>query len=210
MMQKRRRLQRKTVAMIGAAGLTIGTWLAGAVLLRGIADLWIITDTITRVDAIIVLGGSYQVRPLAAAELYHRSVANKVLVSQTAQAGPNVVGTALSDTQLNCKALREFGVPENVIGTFGTENKSTRDEAVSLRNWADRNNVLSFAIPVESFGSRRVKWIFGHEFSGKPFRIEVLSFDPPEYNHREWWRTKQGLIAFGSETLKYVYYRVRY
>jgi hypothetical protein len=37
--------------------------------------MWIVSDPVSRADAIVVLGGDYRVRPQIAAVLYHRGLA---------------------------------------------------------------------------------------------------------------------------------------
>ena len=55
-----------------------------------------------------------------------------------------------------------------------------------------------------------MRWIFHHELAGQPIRIEVLSFDPPQYTRADWWRTERGIVEFQNEVLKYIYYRLKY
>jgi hypothetical protein len=177
------------------AGFVICIWLGREPLLRGAASLWIISDPITHADAIVVLGGNYQLRPLVAADLYRRGLADKVLVSQTPDR----------------TTLLKLGVPPNAVENFGTANTNTRDEAVALREWAKRNAASVFIIPSEIFSARRVRWIFDRVLSGSAITIEVPSFEEPSYYTRsEWWKTEHGVTAFQSELLKYVYYRLNY
>jgi len=65
-------------------------------------------------------------------------------------------------------------------------------------------------IPTESFSARRVRWIFHREFRGTPVRIEVSPFESGDSIRAEWWKTKEGLISFQEEVLKYLYYRLQY
>jgi hypothetical protein len=103
-----------------------------------------------------------------------------------------------------------LGVPPGAIETFGTANKNTRDEAVALKEWAERNAASSFIIPSEIFPARRVRWIFRREFFGTAVSIEVPAIEPPDYTRRDWWKTEHGLVAFQNEVLKYIYYRLKY
>ena len=155
--------------VIFAVAALVG-WLGRESLLREAALLWIVSDPLTHADAIVVLGGNSQTRPPVAADLYRRGLANKVLVSHW------------SDFQLNRAALLKLGVPANAIETFGKANTNTREEAVALREWAERNAASVFVIPSEPFMARRVQWIFRREFSGMPATIEVQPFDPPGYS----------------------------
>src|SRR5262249_50036177 len=173
-------------------------WLERESLLTEAADLWIVSDPLTHADAIVVLGGNSQTRPPAAADLYRRGLANKVLVSDS------------PDCQLNRAALLKLGVPATAVELYGKANTNTREEAVALKEWAERNAAWVFLIPSEPFTSRRVQWIFRREFSGRPVTIEVQAFDAAGYAREEWWRTEEGSIALKNEILKYLYYRLKY
>ena len=77
---------RLVAAILLLTVLAAGVWLGRAPLLRGAADLWIVSDPVTHADAVAVLGGGLDVRPFAAAELYKKGLVTKVLVSQVAEA----------------------------------------------------------------------------------------------------------------------------
>ena len=51
-------------------------------MLQGVADLWVVSDPITRADAAVVLGGGADLRPFVAADLYAKGLVHKILVSQ--------------------------------------------------------------------------------------------------------------------------------
>jgi len=188
--------RRLALVILAVAGL-VG-WLGRESLLQEAANLWIVSDSLTRADAIVVLGGSFQTRPAAAADLYWKGLADKVLVSHW------------SDWQLNRAALLNLRVPAGAIEAFGEGATNTREEAVALREWAERNAASTFVIPSEPFFARRVQWIFRREFSGRPVTVGVRPFDPPGFSHERWWETEQGANAFQNEVLKYLYYRWKY
>jgi uncharacterized SAM-binding protein YcdF (DUF218 family) len=172
------------------------------------ADLWIISDTVTHADAVVVLGGGLDDRPFAAADLYRRGLASKVLISQVGDDPAASVGAILNHTEANRQVLLKLGVPADAIETFGTANRNTREEAFSLRAWAHRNNASTFIIPTEIFSARRVKFIFQRELAAE--KIEVLALDAPLYRKDDWWKIDTGLITFQNEILKYIYYRLKY
>src|SRR5262249_51093652 len=126
------RLRRLGVLVLALACLGAGVWLAREPLLRGVADLWIVSDVLTQADAVAVLGGQIEVRPFAAADLYHRGLVKKVLVSNNQESPAAVIGAVYGHTEANRRVLLKLGVPENAIEMFGRANKSTRDEAVEL------------------------------------------------------------------------------
>src|SRR5947209_5106418 len=70
----RRRARRSMAAALVMAGLAGVAWVGRAPLLQGAADLWIVSDPLTPADVAVVLGGGVDVRPFAAAELYHKGL----------------------------------------------------------------------------------------------------------------------------------------
>jgi DUF218 domain len=196
--------------MFVLASVAAGSWLIRGPLLRGAADLWIVSDPISRADAIVILGGGLAIRPFEAAELWQRGLADKILISQPSDDRAVSIGAMLSHSKLNREILLKLGVPAGVIETFGTGNKNTQEEAVALRKWAERNAASAFIIPIEIFPARRVRWIFRREFFGTAVKIEVPSFEYPDYTRRDWWKTEHGVVAFQNEVLKYIYYRLKY
>jgi uncharacterized SAM-binding protein YcdF (DUF218 family) len=207
--QGQRFIGRLVAAVLLLTVLAAGVWLEREPLLREAADLWIVSDPVTRSDAVAVLGGGLDFRPFAAAEIYKKGLVTKVIVSQVAEARSTKIGAVPGHTELNRMVLVKLGVPEAAIGTFGQANSSTFDEAVALRDWADQHHVSRIIIPTEIFASRRMRWIFDREFAGSSARLAIYSNKGPDYT-REWWKTAAGMIAFQNEILKYLYYRLKY
>jgi hypothetical protein len=201
---------RLATAIFLLAVLAGGIWLERAPLLRGAADLWIVSDPVMRSDVAVVLGGQIEVRPFVAAELYKNGLVTKVLVSQVAVARSTAIGAIPGHSESNRLLLLKLGVPDTAIEMFGQANRSTKDEASALRHWADEHPVSRIIVPTEIFAARRVRWIFDREFAGSTVHIEVPSFEPPDYTRVEWWKTEVGLITFQNEVLKYLYYRLKY
>jgi uncharacterized SAM-binding protein YcdF (DUF218 family) len=206
----RRFIGRRVVAILLLVVFVAGVWLERAPLLRGAAELWIVSDPITPADAVAVLGGDLETRPFVAAELYKKGLVPKVLVSQVIEGRASTMGLIPGHSQLNRTVLLKLGVPDTAIEMFGQANGSTRDEAVALRVWADRNGISRIIIPTEIFSARRVRWIFDREFAGSPVAVEIAASEPPNYSHSEWWKSAGALITFQNEFMKYLYYRLEY
>ena len=200
-LRRHRALWRAATIITMLATVGISAWLGREPLLRGAASLWIVSDPVTRADAIVVLSGNYYERPLVAADLYRRGFANKILVSQA---------ISPTDSELSRTALLKSRVPPAAIEYFGNANSNTRNEAVAIRQWAERNAASAFIIPTEMFSARRVRWIFQRELSGRGVTIEVPSFEPLSYTRGKWWKAELGVIAFQNELIKYIYYRLKY
>jgi hypothetical protein len=208
--QLARRLRRLGGVLLLLATFGICTWLAREHLLRGAADLWIISDGVGHADAVAVLGGDIETRPFEAADLYHKGLVKKILISHNEEDRAAAIGAVQGHTEANRSVLLKLGVPKDAIEYFGKANKSTKDEAVALRDWVQHRSAASIIIPTEVFATRRVRWIFTREFAGTGVRIHVLGLEPREYSRAQWWKTPHGLLAFQNEVIKYIYYRLEY
>ena len=205
-----RRARRSIAAVLIVTGIAGLAWAERALLLREAADLWIVCDSVTPADVAVVLGGGLDVRPFAAAELYHKGLVKKILVSQVGDARAVAIGAALGHTAANRQVLLLSGVPADAIEIFGSLNNNTKNEARALLGWAQQHALRTVIIPAEIFEARRIRWTFRREFAGQPIRIEVPSFDPPQFTRADWWTSERGIVEFQNEILKYIYYHLKY
>jgi uncharacterized SAM-binding protein YcdF (DUF218 family) len=185
-------------------------WLNRVVLLRLAADQWIVSDKIQSADVVVVLGGGLDTRPFAAAEDYRKGLTQKVLVANVGLGKAESMGVVPSHTMINRALLIKLGVPEANIETFGTEVSSTHEEAEALRAWAIQNHAHSIIVPIEVFSSRRARWALERALAGTGTVVQIQALEHPAYSHSDWWKTHNGLIAFQSEVIKYLYYRYVY
>jgi hypothetical protein len=197
-------------AVLILAALAAVAWVERGPMLRGAADLWIVSDPITPADVAVVLGGGVDVRPFAAAELYHQGLVKKILVSQVADGRSVAIGAEPGHTEVNRQVLLKLGVPADAIETFGSSNQNTKAEALALLEWTQRHGPRAVIIPIGSFEARRVRWAFRREFVGQHVHIEVSAFDSPQNVASNWWKNDFGILSFQNEILKYIYYRLKY
>ena len=170
-------------------------------MLRTIAKRWIISDSVSPVDAIVVLGGGLGVRPAAAAELYRRGVSRQVIVARAeTDRGRHA--------RLNREALMRHGVPPPAIAEFNYGVLSTYGEALGVLQWAQANRIKSIVIPIDVFSTRRVRWIFRRLLGPEGIDATVHAVLPPWYSTNNW--KQAGWTDFRKEVLKFAYYRLRY
>jgi uncharacterized SAM-binding protein YcdF (DUF218 family) len=197
---------RRNAVIVSIAVLVAFAALELPAIMHGVGHLWAVSDPLRHADAAVVLGGGFETRPAAAAQLYKDGDVAQILVSS---AGADHTGTA-DLGNIDRQALIKFGVPAAAIIEFGNRPSSTYEEARALVEWAAQNRVRRIIVPTEIFTSRRVRWILRHELGkvGVDARVETLA--PEFYNFDDWWDSKTGLSDFASEFTKYLYYRVRY
>jgi len=202
-----RRVLLTLVACIVILGLW--AWRKPGPLLRGAADLWIVSDGPASADAIAVFGGGLEYRPFAAADYYRRGLAPKILISNIGATPAEQLGVLQSHVRANREVLLMLGVPATAIEPFGEHLSDTFTEATALHEWALRNGAHRIMVPTDIFAARRLRWTLHHVF-GNDAAILVPAINPPDYVRDNWWQNERGVIGFQNEVMKYLYYRLKY
>jgi uncharacterized SAM-binding protein YcdF (DUF218 family) len=177
-------------------------------ILRAAAGTWMINDPPAKADAIVILGGGANFRSFDAARLYQAGWAPLILVMNSELRATDRLGLTIPEAELVRRILLTNAVPAEAIQIVGTNLTSTRDEALTLREWLKDSHASSFLIPTGPFHSRRVRWVFRKAFGDAATRLTVTSIDPKEC--QDWWQHERTLIDFQNEVVKFGYYLVRY
>jgi uncharacterized SAM-binding protein YcdF (DUF218 family) len=133
--------------------------------------LLVIESPIPQADAILVLGGESQARPITAARLYREGGASKVFI----------IGTG--DHETNRRALLSGGVPENRI-TIERESKSTLENAEFAKPLLEAAGVRRVLLVTSSFHARRALATFQQRIPGIEFGVTTSRIG--------WWDTPSG------------------
>lgn len=133
--------------------------------------LLVIESPISQADAILVLGGESQARPVTAARLYREGVASKVFI----------IGTG--DHETNRRALLSGGVPEDRI-TIERESKSTLENADFAKPLLEAAGVRRVLLVTSSFHARRALATFQQRIPGIAFGVTTSRIG--------WWDTPSG------------------
>ncbi|MEI9804201.1 MAG: YdcF family protein [Pseudolabrys sp.] len=185
-------------------------WLGHAALLREALRLWVVSENIDRpADAVLVLGGGVDFLPLAAADLYKRGLAKRILLSNSGGNPSMALGREYLNANLNRAKLIKLGVPPSAIETVGANLSNTYEEAAALV-WTKVNHATGLIVPAQLFHSRRVQWIFRREFAAEQIEVYVIGVPQGNYDASKWWQSWQGFSSFANEAAKYLFYRLRY
>lgn len=134
-------------------------------------SLLVIESPISQADAILVLGGESQARPVAAARLYREGVASKVFI----------IGTG--DHETNRRALLSGGVSADRI-TIEKESKSTLENADLAKPLLEAAGVRRVLLVTSSFHARRALATFQQRIPGIEFGVTTSRIG--------WWDTPRG------------------
>ena len=204
-----RPLYRRRGIQVAAAlvALLLVLYLARTAVLSGLAG-WLDVDTPpSHADAIFLLNGEENTRPLHAAALWRAGHAPRIVIAR-AHEGPALGLVRENVTDLATDLLQLHGVPRDSITVLnlGDGVTSTADEAIAFAAYA-RNHAIDTAIVVTSaFHGRRSRWVFRREV---PAEIIMSTVDDWQFDASNWWRYERGLIAYIQEYIKFVHYVVQ-
>ena len=134
-------------------------------------EVLIVQSAIEPADAIVVLGGESQGRPVEGARLYKQGLAPRVFV----------VGTG--DNERNRRALLREGVPEDLI-TCETASESTLENAMFVRPLLEKAGVHRAILVTSSYHTRRALAVFQQ-------RVPSIHFEMVP-SRIGWWDTPKG------------------
>lgn len=157
-------------------------------------------------DAICILLGDFRVRPLRAAELYLRDYAPLVLIVDF----PEDMFYGSLESQLAQIITERAGVPADRLIRVRGVVTSTEEEARFYRKYAEEHGLKSLLVVTSSFHTRRSQWIFRKVFAGSDIKLSFAASRQPHIDESNWYRSDEGLVMYFSETLKTIYYYLRY
>lgn len=175
------------------------------------ARLLVVSAPLASADAIVVLSGSsaYVERTRKAADLYRQGRAPLVLLTDD-----NTRGGWSSAKQINPffveRAMEELinaGVPADKIRIIPGLASSTRDEAVIVKEYAERERFRSVLIVTSSYHSRRALRTMQQVFANNGMAVGL---EPTSTSTAFWWVRPEGWRTVGSEFVKTVYYWLNY
>ncbi|MBN1999846.1 YdcF family protein [candidate division KSB1 bacterium] len=169
-------------------------------------DLLIADQEPCRADVIVVLGGdgANMYRMKYAVQLFDEGYAPKVLFS-----GGTLLsaGIKCSTAQMTLEAALEYGLPREACLLIG-QSQSTLDEAENIRQLCRSNNWRSILLVTGGFSSRRALNTFRKRIPDlQIYSCPVLW---PEHEFKKWYRSESGLIAVVNETIKTMFYGIKY
>jgi uncharacterized SAM-binding protein YcdF (DUF218 family) len=191
--------------------LTLLAYLFRVSILVSFSEYLQYSDSLTKADAIFVLGGNPFDRPLKAVEIYKSGYAGKVICT-----GGN---TPLVIKALNLEPMVEADLSKNTLMKQGVDSihivalrkgTSTKEESEEILNYCKENGYKKIIIVSDKFHTSRVNKVFRKFFKNEGIDIIISGSPSSVFNEQEWWKSEEGLIAINNEYIKHIYYFIKY
>jgi uncharacterized SAM-binding protein YcdF (DUF218 family) len=201
--------KRRLIRWAIVAGVLVAFYLARGVLLPPVAQFLDVSETPTKVDYVLVLGGGYDTRPFVAAALFTHGQTDKILVPTVKRSPEAKDGIVLADHDGICQVLRARGVPEEAIVLLPSEVSSTYDEAAALRRFLESHPDCSVAVVTNKFHTRRALMLFGRVLGDRAAQVHFVGAPTDGFDASNWWQTEDGFVCYANEYVKLLLYTFR-
>ncbi len=194
------RRRRWLVALLVLLGVGVAFFLVRRPLLTTLGGLLVVSDSLERADAAVVLGGEETEdgkRLRAAIQLYRRGWVRKIVLS-----GPRW-GYGISETEMSLPLALSLGVPRSDLMPVPNSARSTLQEAQLIASTIERRGIRSLYVVTSNYHTRRARRAFLRASRG---RLRVLAYPAPDdwFDPQHWWESRDGRKIFLLESLKNV------
>jgi uncharacterized SAM-binding protein YcdF (DUF218 family) len=152
-------------------------------------------DPLQHADAIAVLAGTFTDRALEAADLYHRGLAPRIVLSQGVpeQSVPELArrGITLPPTaEVTRGVLQKLGIPRDAIIVPDRLHDNTAEEGQTLRQLAMANGWHRLIIVTSRYHLRRARFAVRRELRGTGIEVMMHGSRYDDTNPDRWWTSR--------------------
>jgi len=186
--------------------------LALAVLASPIARFLIVPAEPLRADVVVVLSGSsvYEERVRHGIRVLREGRAQSMVLTNDGLRGrwSRRRQTNLTSTERAKDAVLDAGIPEQRLVILPSRVRSTYDEAVTVRAFAEKSGIRNVLVVTSPYHSRRALWVFRRvlEPAGVQVGIESPLAGEQSPQPGTWWLSRAGWHNVALEYPKLVYY----
>ncbi|HBE42902.1 MAG TPA: hypothetical protein DDW27_17210 [Bacteroidales bacterium] len=172
--------------------------------------VWLVREDVpSHADAIVLLMGTFPERVLQAVDLYHRGLADNMIIVYESMGPYQTLGARGASVKRTTEQARDaavaLGVPEARITMVPGDARSTLDEAIAVRDHLVNRSATDTLILVSSPAHMRRSYIIFRNVLGKKEHPVYIGCSPSVYsgfNPDKWWRRKEDVQAVLSEYVK--------
>jgi hypothetical protein len=180
------------VVLLFIAGLAVG--------LAAQAGSFLIVDAPRRSDAILVLAGETDRRPLRALELLSQGYGQRIVLDVPS----NAKVYEFTEVELAQKYIQDLPQAASV-SICAIDGLSTRDESQDAEKCLQREDAKRVLIVTSDFHTRRALEIFRREFPGREFSVAAARND--ERFGSRWWTHRQWAKTLVDEWLRLIWWK---
>ncbi len=212
MTEVRSRHRRSVARRLAWVMAGVGVWS----LVAWAASRALIVESDARCDAdvIVVLAGadSYRARTAHAAELYAQGCASFVVLTNDGVRGgwSQTEQRNLMFIERAYRELRRAGIAPERIVVLPDIMSGTYDEAIHVRDEAERRAWRRVMIVTSPYHMRRAWWSFRQAFDGSETKISCRAARFDENAPAVWWLDAKGWRDVAGEYAKFGYYLLTY
>lgn len=202
-----------------------GRWLPrlGCVLLLALMALWAthvrwlpvvarhldVSEPPSRVDTVFLLCGDMEVRPFAAAAVYNKGYARRVIITNAKPMAAAEQGLTPWESEVNRRILVARGVPEDAVVMLPQVVDSTRDEARALAAYMADHPDETVGLVTSGYHTRRTRLLLRQELERQGrgddlSRVKFFGAPTEGFGPADWWRSDHGFRAYLLEYVKLI------
>lgn len=181
-----------------------------ASILTGLGRYLIVDHQLRKADLIVPLGGRPVERILAAADIYGKGLAERILIPR---ASPPDGYAALAERGVKYPAPVEVGleiltglaVPASACIKGDKEVKNTLDEAKMVKAFCKDQGYTSLIVVTSPYHTRRAWTVYRKVFNGEEVRIMIKPSSFSGFKSDSWWKKGRYTEEVVIEYLKLLY-----
>ncbi len=188
-------------------------------ILKGLGGFLMSETPIEKADAIFVLGGNINDRPILAAKLYEDGWSDKiiplganfsfeqeVLIGCNPDCESDDCDPCKPDALLMQEVLEEkLNIPFEAIIPI-PEGTSTKEESDAILAFSKKNDYKTIIVVSDLFHLKRISYVFIDKFEEEGIKVILQGAKNSQYDEQKWWQYEQGLIMVNNEYIKLLYY----
>lgn len=184
-----------------AALLIIGFGFICLLLLAAIRPFLVVFSPLPTAKTIVLLAGSYEERIPTVVELFHKGVAEKILVTDdnVRRGWSQKHQRNLYSRERTYEALVALGVPGQAIVNLPFSKSGTVFDALAVRDYLLKERVGELMLVTSDYHTRRTLWIFKRVLKDMPVSIGITPAPSPLFS-----------FSLLKEPFKFLYYWLRF
>lgn len=155
-----------------------------------------IRDPIERADLILPLYHEGDTVSFAAADLYRRGYADRVALGSTKPTRLEALGLSPPPHKTWRRILEAEGVPADAIVLIGSEITNDVELARAMAAFLGSRRKTRLIAVASAPLSRISGYDLRRGLAGSPVEVRIYPVRPREFDERNWWRSRHGLVTY--------------